>query len=112
MINCRIIIGIIGNFQTLEFKHWSLYKLAKKSDIAYSSLNNIFNRQTCPTIITLEKICKGFGISLSEFFSFESNPLRNEDITPEQQELLNTYEELSIQDKKLLHAYLNGLCKK
>ena len=29
--------------QLLTFKHWSLYKLAKQSDIPYSSLNNIFN---------------------------------------------------------------------
>ena len=42
--------------QLLTFKHWSLYKLAKQSDIPYSSLNNIFNRQTCPTMVTLEKI--------------------------------------------------------
>ena len=98
--------------QLLDFKHWSLYKLAKKSGIAYSSLNNIFNRQTCPTVITLEKICKGLDISLSEFFAFGENPLRNESISSEQQELLNAFEELSIQDKKLLQAYLNGLRKK
>ena len=98
--------------QLLKFKHWTLYKLAKQSDISYSSLNNIFNRQTCPTIITLEKICKGFDINLSEFFTFAENPLRNENITPEQQDLLNSYEELSVQDKKLLQAYLRGLNKK
>lgn len=98
--------------QLLDFKHWTLYKLAKQSGIPYSSLNNIFNRQTCPTVITLEKICKGFNISLSEFFSFTENPLRNESITPEQQDLLNSYEELSAQDKKLLQAYLQGLNKK
>lgn len=96
----------------LNFKHWSLYKLAKKSDISYSSLNNIFNRQTCPTVATLEKICTGFDISLSEFFEFDENPLRNENISPEQQDLINCYEELSVQDKKLLQAYIKGLCKK
>ena len=52
--------------QLLDFKHWTLYKLAKKSGIPYSSLNNIFNRQTCPTVVTLEKICNGFDISISE----------------------------------------------
>lgn len=98
--------------QLLDFKHWTLYKLAKKSGIPYSSLNNIFNRQTCPTVVTLEKICNGFDISISEFFSFSENPLRNELLTPEQQDLLNSYEELSVQDKKLLQAYLRGLNKK
>ena len=98
--------------QLLEFKHWTLYKLAKNSDIAYSSLNNIFNRETCPTVTTLEKICKGFNMSLSEFFDFETNPLRNESISPEEQDILTRYNELSCQDKKLLQAYLNGLCKR
>ena len=98
--------------QLLEFKHWTLYKLAKNSDIAYSSLNNIFNRETCPTVTTLEKICKGFNMSLSEFFDFETNPLRNESISPEEQDILNRYNELYCQDKKLLQAYLNGLCKR
>lgn len=98
--------------QLLEFKHWTLYKLAKESNLAYSSLNNIFNRQTCPTVVTLEKICKGFNISLSEFFSFGTNPLRDESLTFEQQDLLNSYNELSSQDKMLLQAYLKGLRKK
>ena len=93
--------------QLLTFKHSSLYKLAKQSDIPYSSLNNIFNRQTCPTMVTLEKICHGFNISLSEFFSFESNPLRNELLSDDEEELLNTYKELSVQNKKLLKAYLD-----
>lgn len=87
-------------------------KPAKQSDIPYSSLNNIFNRQTCPTMVTLEKICHGFNISLSEFFSFESNPLRNELLSDDEEELLNTYKELSVQNKKLLKAYLDGLCKR
>ena len=62
--------------------------------------------------VTLEKICHGFNISLSEFFSFESNPLRNELLSDDEEELLNTYKELSVQNKKLLKAYLDGLCKR
>lgn len=96
----------------LDFNHWSLYRLAKSSGLPYSSLNNLFNRRTCPTIATLEKICDGFQISLSEFFEFQKNPLRNESISEEQQDLLNSYGSLSVRDKELLQAYLKGLCKK
>lgn len=96
----------------LDFKHWSLYKLAKESGLAYSSLNNIFNRKTCPTIVTLEKICKGLDISLSEFFDYASTPLHSKALTIEQQELLNAFDSLSIKDKELLQTYLRGLCKK
>lgn len=96
----------------LEFNHWSVYQLAKASGLPYSSLNNLFNRKTCPTIATLEKICAGFGISLADFFDFQTNVLRNESISEEQQTLLNSYESLSVKDKELLQAYLGGLCRK
>lgn len=98
--------------QLLDFNHWSLYKLAKKSGLPYSSLNNLFHRKNCPTIATLERICIGFGISLPEFFNFTDNPLRNYEISPEQQNLLYSYDSLSVKDKELLQAYLRGLCKK
>lgn len=98
--------------ELLDFNHWTLYKLAKKSDLPYSSLNNLFHRKNCPTIATLERICSGFGISLSEFFNFTENPLRNHEISPDKQELLNSYDSLSTKDKELLSAYLRGLCKK
>lgn len=96
----------------LEFKHWSVYQLAKASGLPYSSLNNLFNRKTCPTIATLEKICAGFEISLADFFDFHTNVLRNESISEEQQKLINSYESLSTRDKELLQTYLRGLCKK
>lgn len=98
--------------ELLKFKHWTPYKLAKQSGLPYSSLNNIFNRQSCPSIITLEKICNAFGIGLSEFFLFDENPLRDEKMSLEEQDLLNAYESLSKQDKQLLQAYLKGLLKK
>lgn len=95
----------------LEFNHWSVYKLAKESSIPYSNLNNIFNRNTCPTIPTLQKICNGFNISLSEFFEFEKNPLRIDTISSDEQNIINTYRVLAANDKKLLNAYLRGLSK-
>ena len=96
----------------LKFMNWSPYRLAKNSNIPYSSLNNLLNRKTCPSIPTLQKICGGFNISLSEFFEFTDNPLRNEQLTETQQDIINAYESLSVKDKGLLLAYLQGLCKK
>lgn len=96
----------------LEYRHWSIYKLAKESGLSYSSLNNIFNRNTCPSVATLEKICTGFNISLSEFFAYEENPLKMDELTDAEQEIVNIYRSMSDTDKKLLTAYMDGLCKK
>lgn len=48
---------------------WTYYRLAKESGITYSTLNAMMKKGTIPSVPTLEKICGGFGISLSQFFS-------------------------------------------
>ncbi len=104
------VLGRIREF--LKLNKWSIYRLAKESNIPYSSLNNIFIRNTYPTIPTLEKLCKGFNISLSDFFDFKRNPLRDTSLSEDEQNLLSAYRTLSIRDKELLNAYLDGLSKK
>lgn len=70
------------------------------------------NRRSCPSIATLEKICNGFNISLSEFFTFTKNPLRNQEMTEIHQDIINSYESLSLKNQELLLVYLRGLCQK
>ena len=96
----------------LEYKHWTIYRLAKEAKLPYSSLNNIFARNSCPSIATLEKICNGLNISLSDFFEYNANPLQSEELTEKEQEIINAYRSLSSKDKDLFAAYLDGLCKR
>lgn len=98
--------------ELLNFRHWTAYKLAKEANMSYSNLNNIMNRRSCPSIATLEKICNGFNISLSEFFTFTKNPLRNQEMTEIHQDIINSYESLSLKNQELLLVYLRGLCQK
>ena len=93
-------------------KHISLYRLAKNAELPYSSLNNILHRRTCPTVTTLERLCKGLNVSLSECFDFEIYPIRNEELTADEEELLNKYKNLSARKRELLHAYMDGLSQK
>lgn len=90
-------------------KHFTMYRLAKESDMPYSSLNNIIHRRTCPTVSTLEKLCKGLNISLSDFFDFELYPLKDDNLTPDEDELINKYRTLPQNKQTLLHAYIDGL---
>jgi len=48
---------------------WSVYRLSVESDLPQSTLINMCNRETQPSIATLEALCKGFGITLAEFFA-------------------------------------------
>lgn len=55
--------------QLLEQRGWTEYRLAKKCGLSQSTIANIYRRNTVPAISTLEVICNGFGITLSQFFA-------------------------------------------
>ena len=52
----------------MDERKWSEYRLAKESGLSQSTIANLFKRNTVPSVTTLEYICKGFGITLSQFF--------------------------------------------
>lgn len=97
----------------LDQKGWTIYRLAQKSDLSYSSLNNIFVRNTEPTIATLRKICSGLGITLYVFFEQDINEdTKNIQLSEEDMKLIENFHDLSDTDRSLLLAYAAGLAKK
>ena len=82
-------------------RNWSIYRLSVESDVPQSTLTNMFNRETLPSITTLESICGAFKISLSDFFIEEEKQM-NED--NEDKELLSMYHAASkeVQDSILV----------
>lgn len=101
---------IIKHIEELCAEHdWTLYKLAKESGIPYSTLNNMIHRTNVPTIPTLQKICNGFGISLSDFFA-DQNAARQ--LNDQQKMLLDDFEKLNLEGKRLATAYISGLLRK
>lgn len=53
----------------LEDRGWTEYRLAKEAKLSESTIMNIFRRNATPSIPTLEAICNGFGITVSQFFA-------------------------------------------
>lgn len=53
----------------LKERGWTEYRLAKESGLSESTIANIFRRNATPSFTTLESICAGFGITLSQFFA-------------------------------------------
>ncbi|MCI5957488.1 MAG: helix-turn-helix transcriptional regulator [Clostridiales bacterium] len=84
--------------ELMEERQWSEYRLAIASGLSQSTVANIFNRNTTPSIATLEAICKGLGISLSQFFA-EAETV---ELTPEQQELFESWVSLTKEQKEAL----------
>lgn len=92
--------------QLRDERGWSNYRLAKEAQISEGSLNNLFRLNNQPTIPTLEAICDGFGISLSQFFA-EGNEavILNE----EQSEMLAIWNTLNKEQKAALLELLKKM---
>ena len=84
--------------QLMEERHWSEYRLAIASGLSQSTIANIFNRNTTPSISTLESICKGFGITLAQFFS-EGDAV---ELSEEQRQMFHDWCALSAEEKEVL----------
>ena len=52
---------------------WTDYELAKRSGLPQSTISSWYTKNMLPSISSLENICKGFGISLSQFFLEEGS---------------------------------------
>lgn len=92
-----------------EERNWSYYQLAKASGIAYSTLNTMLNKHNYPSLPTLQKLCEGFGISMTDFFEPDRSLTG---LTEDQSTCLSLFTSLSPEDKKLAIAYMKGLARK
>ena len=95
--------------ELLDQRNWSLYKLAQEANIPYSSLNSLFRKNNQPTLATLEKICRGFHISVSEFFYDDISAVPVCDFSPEETDIISKIRTLNTHDKKLLMTLLNTM---
>lgn len=88
-------------------RNWSVYKLAKLSNIPQSTIATWSKRNLCPPIDKLEILCDVFGITLSEFFSTENFT----ELTKEQSELLNKWDLLNKDEKQAVFQLITLLIK-
>lgn len=62
-------MNVLNRLRELQNERgWTDYETAKRAGLSHSTISNIYKRNTIPNIFTLEAICKGFGITLSQFF--------------------------------------------
>lgn len=87
-------------------RQMSMYALSKKTGISQSSLSNLMKRGSTPTFYTLDKICDGLGITLSQFFSKDIGKL---ELSAEQRKVLETWETLTDKEKEAVEIYVRGM---
>lgn len=100
-------MDVLGAITSLMQKNgWTLNQLARLSGVPQSTLSGLYQRNNCPTIPTLEKICSAFGISLAEFFALgETVPY----LTSEQKRLIGKWGELSTEHRQAIWGLIEKL---
>lgn len=91
----------------MQQKGISEYRLAKLSNLSQSTISNIFNRNTAPTIPTIEAICHGLGISMAQFFCDEGNESAVY-LTDEQKIFFYKWSALSAEQKKIIEDIISS----
>lgn len=88
---------------------WTHYSLSKYSDVPYSSINNMYRRNTYPSLPLLFKLCNGLQIHTSDFFR---DPARNDYLLTRQEgAIIELFRSLEFRNQELVLAYLQGLKK-
>lgn len=94
--------------ELMNERDWSGYRLAIESGLSQSTIANIFNRSTTPSIATLECICAGLGITLSQFFAEGALV----ELSAEQHEMFVAWSALSREQKAVLQQLIQIMKKK
>ena len=94
--------------QLMDEREWTIYRIAKEASIPWSTVRNMFKRNTEPSVQTLECLCNGMGMTLSQFFD-EDNSMG---LSPEQVLLLKKWSKLCENDKRLIQEMIDSLNEK
>ncbi len=89
----------------LDERGWTYYKLSKSSGLSESTVTNIFKRNTVPSIPTLELICKGFGITLSQFFA-DGDMV---ELTPDLKQIFDGWSNLTPRQKQAVMQMIDAM---
>jgi len=86
-------------------REWTEYRLVKETELAPSTIANIYHRNTIPSIPTLEIICIAFGITLSQFFS-DDNMIS---LSTEQAQLLEYWSTITTEQRNVIIDLLKSI---
>jgi len=90
---------ILNEISQLRMKrNWSEYELAKNAGIPQSTISTWYRKNQIPSIPTLEKVCQGFGITLSQFFAEDGEAVF---LTDEEKEVLESWGSLTVKQRAL-----------
>ena len=84
-------------------REWNNAQLASKANIARSTINSMFTRNSTPTNYTLGSICAAFDMTVGEFYSEGYVP---SGLSSRETRLLESYKELPVDvQESFIHLF-------
>lgn len=93
-------------YQLRVEREWSEYRLSEESGIAQTTISSWFRKDICPSVPSLEKICKAYNITLAQFFNWDNEPVT---LTDRQYELLNNWNKLTENQQNIVLDLLKSM---
>lgn len=98
---------IIRLKEIMETRHFSRYKVSRLTGIAQPSLSNFLKGKCSPSLYTLDMLCKGLGISFSDFFRNDKSDVYP--LSMREREMLEAWNELDDTQQAMMIAYAQGM---
>lgn len=89
-----------------EERGWTEYQLAERSGLPQSTISSWYRKNMTPSTQSLEKICKAFGITLSQLFAEGDEAVS---LSPSQRELLRRWSRLSDEQQAVVFALIDKM---
>ena len=92
-------MDIMQRLRELQQRYgWSDYRIAKEAGLSPNNVSNIYRRGNTPSMVTLEALCKAFGITMAQFFAEDELV----ELTPELRQLFDRWTALTDEQKAAL----------
>ena len=85
---------------------WTEYHLAEMADLPQSTISSWYRKNSTPSVASLEKICKAFGITLSQLFAEGNEAVV---LTDSQRSLLERWSRLKPEQQEALFTLIDRM---
>jgi len=89
-----------------DARGWSEYQLAEHTGLPQSTISSWYRKGITPSVASLEKICRAFGITMAQLFAEEGEAV---DTTAAQARLLRAFAALDCRQQQALVEFLERL---
>lgn len=89
-----------------EQRGWTEYQLAEESGLPQSTISSWYRKAVVPTLLSLEKICEAFGITVSQLLCEGKEPVL---LTPSQKTLLEKWAKLNTEQQEIIFTLLDKM---